>query len=236
MAAAAGDRSISLWDTRVAGGSIGRILTPFKMNDLSFNPILPTLLLSAGEDHNLYLWDIRNMGGGASQVYKDHVAAVTSCDWSPTGQQIASGGWDRTVRIWDKNHGRSSDCYHTKRMQRLMNVQYSLDSKYVLTGSDDGNLRVWKARASDKIGQMDARERDRINYRDSLRERWGGVGEVRQVERRRNLPKAIRNASKLKKTMVDSQKTKEENSRLHTQAGQTKPKSEKKKSVIKEQT
>ncbi|TIC66067.1 WD40 repeat-like protein [Wallemia mellicola] len=236
MAAAAGDRSISLWDTRVAGGSIGRILTPFKMNDLSFNPILPTLLLSAGEDHNLYLWDIRNMGGGAIQIYKDHVAAVTSCDWSPTGQQIASGGWDRTVRIWDKNHGRSSDCYHTKRMQRLMNVQYSLDSKYVLTGSDDGNLRIWKARASEKIGQMDARERDRINYRDSLRERWSGVGEVRQVERRRNLPKAIRNASKLKKTMVDSQKTKEENSRLHTQAGQTKPKSEKKKSVIKEQT
>ncbi|TIC04907.1 WD40 repeat-like protein [Wallemia mellicola] len=236
MAAAAGDRSISLWDTRVAGGSIGRILTPFKMNDLSFNPILPTSLLSAGEDHNLYLWDIRNMGGGAIQIYKDHVAAVTSCDWSPTGQQIASGGWDRTVRIWDKNHGRSSDCYHTKRMQRLMNVQYSLDSKYVLTGSDDGNLRIWKARASEKIGQMDARERDRINYRDSLRERWSGVGEVRQVERRRNLPKAIRNASKLKKTMVDSQKTKEENSRLHTQAGQTKPKSEKKKSVIKEQT
>ncbi|TIB13924.1 hypothetical protein E3P92_02128 [Wallemia ichthyophaga] len=231
MAAAGSDRSVSLWDTRVNGGSIGRIMTPFKMNDLSFNPILPTLLLTAGEDHNLYTWDIRNLGNGALQIYKDHVAAVTTCDWSPTGQQIASGGWDRTVRVFDKNHGRSSDCYHTKRMQRLMNVQFSLDSKYILTGSDDGNLRMWKSRASDKIGQIDGRERDKMNYRDSLRQRWGGVGEVRKVERRRNTPKAIRNASSAKKTMVDAQRAKEENIRTHTKAGQAKPKSEKKRAV-----
>ena len=236
MAAAGSDRSVSMWDTRVNGGSIGRIMTPFKMNDLSFNPILPTLLLTAGEDHNLYTWDIRNLGNGALQVYKDHVAAVTTCDWSPTGQQIVSGGWDRTVRIWDKNHGRSNDCYHTKRMQRLMNVQYTLDSKYVLTGSDDGNLRIWKSRASDKIGQIDSRERDKMNYRDSLRNKWGGVGEVRKVERRRNLPKAIRNASQLKRTMVDASKAKEENVRSHTKAGQSKPKSEKKRAVVSEQT
>ena len=235
LAASGSDRTISLWDMRVNGGSIGRILTPYKMNDLAFNPIMPTLLLSAGEDHDLHLWDIRNMGKGSLQVYKDHVAAVTTCDWSPTGQQIASGGWDRTIRIWDRNHGRSKDCYHTKRMQRLMNIQYSLDSRFVVSGSDDGNVRVWKSRASDKLGQIDGREREKMEYRDTLRERWGGVGEVRQVERRRNLPKAIRTASKLKRTMLDARQTKDNNLRSHSKLGESKPKSEKKKSVVAEQ-
>jgi len=31
-------------------------------------------------------------------------------------------------------------------------------SKYVISGSDDTNLRVWKSRADEKIGQLTARE------------------------------------------------------------------------------
>ena len=46
------------------------------------------------------------------------MAAVMSCDWSPTGVEFVSGGWDRTVRIWKEGSGSGSEVYHTKRMQR----------------------------------------------------------------------------------------------------------------------
>ena len=78
---------------------------------------MPTMFLLASEDHNLYTFDIRRLGA-ATQMYKGHVAAVMSCDWSPTGTEFVSGGWDRTVRIWTEGKGIGSEPYHTKRMQR----------------------------------------------------------------------------------------------------------------------
>jgi WD40 repeat protein len=37
--------------------------------------------------------------------------------------------------------------YHTPRMQRVFAVRFSADGSYVFSGSDDMNVRVWKARA-----------------------------------------------------------------------------------------
>lgn len=51
------------------------------------------------------------------------------------------------------------EIYHTKRMQRVRVVQWSLDNKYIISGSDEMNIRVWKARASEKLGMV------RINNR-----------------------------------------------------------------------
>lgn len=48
--------------------------------------------------------------------------------------------------------GHSRDIYHTKRMQRLTSVAWSLDNKYIISASDEMNIRVWKARASEKLG------------------------------------------------------------------------------------
>jgi len=49
-------------------------------------------------------------------------------------------------------HACDREVYHTKRMQRVSVVRWSLDNKYLLSGSMEMNIRVWKARASEKIG------------------------------------------------------------------------------------
>lgn len=82
----------------------------------------------------------------------DHVGAVIDVDYSPTGKEFVSGSYDKSIRIFEVNKGHSREVYHTKRMQRLTNVAWSLDNKYIISGSDEMNLRVWKARASEKLG------------------------------------------------------------------------------------
>ena len=82
----------------------------------------------------------------------DHVGAVTDVDYSPTGKEFVTGGYDKSIRIYQVNKGHSREIYHTKRMQRLSAVAWSLDDKYILSGSDEMNIRVWKARASEKLG------------------------------------------------------------------------------------
>ena len=66
---------------------------------------------------------------------------------------------------------------------RVTSSIYSADARFVLTGSDDGNVRIWKAKASDKLGVITARERAAMEYRESLKERWKVDSEVNKVTR-----------------------------------------------------
>ena len=60
---------------------------------------------------------------------------------------------------------------------------FSADARFVITGSDDGNVRIWKAKAHDKLGVITARERAAMEYRESLKQRWKSDAEVSKVSR-----------------------------------------------------
>ncbi|KAK7683686.1 hypothetical protein QCA50_013062 [Cerrena zonata] len=228
------DRTFTLYDIRT-GKAERRIIMQMRSNSLAWSPTFPTSILLASEDHNLYTFDIRSLKT-PSQIYKAHVAAVMTCDWSPTGHMFVSGGWDRTVRIWQEGKGTQPEVYHTKRMQRVMSTLFTSDAKYVLSGSDDGNVRIWKAKAHEKLGILDSRERAAIEYRESLKQKWKADAQVSKVSRTRHLPRPVYKAGQLKSTMLEAQRVKEERRRKHTRAGESKPKAEKRTVVITEQT
>ena len=54
------------------------------------------------------------------------------------GRELVSGSYDKTVRIFRAEEGRSREVYHTKRMQRLTNVLWSNDNRVSLVGSKQG--------------------------------------------------------------------------------------------------
>ncbi|KAI0342518.1 WD40 repeat-like protein [Trametopsis cervina] len=234
LASIGSDRTFTLYDIRT-GKAERRVVMQMRSNALAWSPTFPTSVLLASEDHNLYTFDVRSLTE-PTHIYKGHVAAVTSCDWSPTGLEFVSGGWDRTVRIWKERVGTQPEVYHTKRMQRITSTIFTADARFVLSGSDDGNLRMWKAKASEKLGIIDTRERAAMEYRDSLKERWKFDPQVGKISRTRHVPKPVHKAAQLKRTMLDARRVKEERRRKHTRAGEAKPKAERKKVVVKEQT
>ena len=65
----------------------------------------------------------------------------------------------------------------------MFSTVFTADARFVLSGSDDGNVRIWKAKASDKLGVIDSRERAAMEYRDTLKERWKMDAEVGKVAR-----------------------------------------------------
>ncbi|KAH9024961.1 WD40 repeat-like protein [Lactarius hengduanensis] len=234
LASIGSDRTFILYDIRT-GKAERRVVMQMKNNDLSWSPTFPTTILLASEDHSLYTFDTRRLDT-PTQMYKAHVSAVTSCDWSPTGTEFVSGGWDRTLRIWKEGRGSQPEVYHTKRMQRVLATAFTADARFVLSGSDDGNVRIWKANASEKLGVITARERSAIEYRDALKDRWKMDAEIGKVQRSRHIPKPVYKAAQLKRTMEEAQRVKEERRRRHTRAGESKPKAARKKVVIAEQS
>lgn len=86
------------------------------------------------------------------QVHKDHISAVISVDYSPTGREFVSAGYDKTIRIFSSLGRRSKEVYHTKRMQRLTDILWSLDTRFIISSSDEMDIRIWKANSSEKFG------------------------------------------------------------------------------------
>jgi WD repeat and SOF domain-containing protein 1 len=62
---------------------------------------------------------------------------------------------------------------------------------------------------------MSSKELGKMEYRDSLREKWKNVGDVARVERQRHVPKPIFNAARLRREMDTAAKKKDENRRKH---------------------
>ncbi|OMJ10041.1 DDB1- and CUL4-associated factor 13 [Smittium culicis] len=230
LASTGSDRTIVLYDLRMST-PIVKLTMSLKSNALSWNPMEPFIFAAANEDHNAYLFDMRKMDH-ATNVLKDHVSAVMDVDFSPTGAELVTSSYDRTIRIFNTASGHSRDVYHTKRMQRVFTTKFSCDNKFILSASDDGNLRLWRAQASQRVGSKSNRERSKLEYMDTVKSKFSHLPQVRKILRQRNLPRDIRKATLTKRDMIASRKTKENNVRAHSKPGAVPFKSERTKNIL----
>lgn len=230
LASCATDRSIVLYDLRTSM-PLAKTVLNFASNAIAWNPMEAFNFAVANEDHNIYVFDMRKMNK-AINVLKDHVAAVMDVEYSPTGEELVSASYDRTIRIWKARSGHSRDIYHTKRMQRVFSTKFTPDSKYILSGSDDGNIRLWRAESSRREGIKSAKQRQSLEYNAALSERYQHMPEIRRIKRHRHVPKVIKKAGEIKSEELKAIKRKIENERKHTKKQFQKRKPEREKMVL----
>ncbi|KAM6548889.1 hypothetical protein CsatB_020565 [Cannabis sativa] len=231
LATTATDRSIVLYDLRTSK-EVTKIIMRTRTNSIAWNPMEPINFTAANEDSNCYSYDARKLSE-AKCVHKDHVSAVMDIDYSPTGREFVTGSYDRTVRIFPFNGGHSREIYHTKRMQRVFSVKFSCDGTYVISGSDDTNLRLWKAKASEQLGVLLPREQKKHEYQEAVKNRYKHLPDVKRIVRHRHLPKPIYKATNLKRTMTDAERRKEERRKAHSTPGSITTQPLRKKRIVK---
>ncbi|XP_064652260.1 DDB1- and CUL4-associated factor 13-like [Lineus longissimus] len=230
LGATAQDRSIILYDMRGAN-PLRKVILKLRSNTIAWNPMEAFIFTAANEDYNLYTFDMRNLSEPLN-VHMDHVSAVLDVDYSPTGKEFVSGSYDKTIRIFSVDKSHSREIYHTKRMQRVVCVKWSSDNKYLLSGSDEMNIRVWKAKASEKLGALQLREKAAFNYNEKLKEKFAHHPHVKRIIRHRHIPRPVYTAAIEHRTIKYSQKRKEANRRAHSKAGAVPYVGERKKSVV----
>lgn len=116
LASTATDRSVIMYDLRTSS-PLHKTVLKLAANAVAWNPMEAFNFAVASEDHNAYIFDMRKMDR-ALNVLKGHVAAVMDVEFSPTGEELVTASYDRTIRLWNRSQGHSRDIYHTKRMQR----------------------------------------------------------------------------------------------------------------------
>lgn len=232
LASCTQDRNIILYDLRGAA-PLRKVVLQMRTNTIAWNPMEAFTFTVANEDYNLYTFDMR-MLKSALNVHMDHVSAVVDLDYSPTGKEFVTGSFDKTIRIYPVDKGHSREVYHTKRMQHVSCVRWSLDNKYILSGSDEMNIRVWKANASEKLGKLNRREEASTLYNAKLKEKFQHHPQIKRISRHRHVPNIIYKEGKTIRIQKDSRKRKEHNRRKHSKAGTVPYVAERKKHIVSE--
>jgi WD40 repeat protein len=78
-----------------------------------------------------------------SRVSSDfHSSAVYSLSWSSVENKIASGSWDKTIKIWD---GKSLELLKTLKghSSHVTAVSWNHDGTQIVSGSDDNTIKIW---------------------------------------------------------------------------------------------
>jgi len=69
--------------------------------------------------------------------------------FSPDGKLLASGGFDKNVRIWDVASGVPVRVLMGHSLA-VRSIDYSPDGKYIVTGASDKTVRVWEVHRQDQ--------------------------------------------------------------------------------------
>jgi RNA polymerase sigma factor (sigma-70 family) len=154
LAASGNNLSIQLWQV-----STGRLLRQWSWpkgkdphtdaNDLAFSPDGRILATAVFRDHSVFLWDTAT-GEQLAQLPHQMVRSVA---FTPDGQTLLSGGWDRYYRCWDVACRTAGEAYLVgdgaddpagKRDDpRVECVTYSPDGRLMATLHVDGKIRIW---------------------------------------------------------------------------------------------
>ncbi|MFM6370305.1 MAG: WD40 repeat domain-containing protein, partial [Dolichospermum sp.] len=78
--------------------------------------------------------------GELLQTFTGHSYSVNSLAYSPDGQTLASGSWDKTIKLWN---ARTGNLLQTLGHSYSVNsLAYSPDGQTLASGS--GTIKIWR--------------------------------------------------------------------------------------------
>lgn len=81
-------------------------------------------------------------------------------------------------------------------MRNIDAVCWSTDNRYIVSGSRDSNIRLWRSSASNSDKILTPREEASRNYANALKDQYSSHPAVKKIVKFRHVPKLIHNEKK----------------------------------------
>jgi len=104
----------------------------------------PERLVSGSDDQTLFLWE-PSQGKKPITRMTGHQQPINLTSYSPDGRLIASGAFDKSVKLWDGKTGKFIGSLRGH-VGSVYQVCWSADSRLLASGSKDSTIKVWCVR------------------------------------------------------------------------------------------
>ncbi|BDD01343.1 hypothetical protein [Persicobacter psychrovividus] len=122
--------------------------------------------LACGSEHGVvYLYNLQ--AKKLTSEFRGHKSRVNNLNFSPKSKYLASGSFDRTVRIWDLVNINDQPVILDDHKDWVWSISFSGDGRYLLAGCKDNLIRKWPI----KIPDM-AMELNRLLTRNLEEQEW----------------------------------------------------------------
>jgi WD40 repeat protein len=144
LAASAGkDKKIKIFNTET--GAMRKILITNHgdIQEISFSPGEGKSMAVCFEYRGSGMIAVYDVEAGEEMCTMRKQEPVRSISYSPDGKMLASGGWDKALRIWDVATGKEAMVSMKGHTKIIQSVVFSPDGKLVASGSVDHTVRIW---------------------------------------------------------------------------------------------
>ncbi|MBK6930212.1 MAG: caspase family protein [Saprospirales bacterium] len=140
------DTKAALWDMR--SDQVRTFWHLAGVNAVAFSPAGAGFsILTGSADMSAKQWAPDSASGQAIRTFTGHRNEVTAVAFSPDGKSVLTGSYDQSAILWDSTGQRAQTFGQHSDAVRSVAFSTAGGKKLVLTGSDDGAVRVFDTKS-----------------------------------------------------------------------------------------
>ncbi|OCH89636.1 WD40 repeat-like protein [Obba rivulosa] len=128
--------------------------SPVQFSCLAVDPSGEVVAAGSTDSFEVFLWSVQT--GKLLDVLAGHEGPVSSLAFSPTGNQLTSGSWDKTVRVWNV-FGRSHAVEPYQLSSDVLAVTFRPDGKELAASTLDGQIMFFDVALGKQTGVIEGR-------------------------------------------------------------------------------
>jgi WD40 repeat protein len=110
------------------------------VNAIAFSP--DGSLLATLPGRGVRIWDVRPGGFFPRLLLGEHAERAWTLAFTPSGDYLATGGWDSTVRLWDPQTGAERARYDWQ-LGRILAVAFAPDGLTAAAAGNANDIIIW---------------------------------------------------------------------------------------------